>query len=44
MFLKNAYSERAIQLGQVIVDMKHQNAEINQAIVHNVKVFEENAG
>lgn len=43
MFLKNAYKERAISMGHIIVDLKYQNAEINQMIVHNVDVFEENA-
>lgn len=43
MFLKNAYQERAISMSNIIVDLKHQNAEINQKIVHNVDIFEDNA-
>lgn len=43
MFLKNAYKERAISMGNIIVDLKHKNAEISQQIYHNVDVYEENA-
>ena len=43
MFMKNAYQERAISMGKIIVDMSHQNAEISQAIMHNVDKFEDNA-
>lgn len=29
---------------EIIVDLKHRNAEVNQAIMHNVDEFEEGAG
>ena len=40
MFLKNAYYERAVNMEQIIVDLKHRNAETNQKIMHNVDEFE----
>lgn len=42
MFLKNAYQERATSTSQVLVNIKYQNAELNQTIVNNVDLFEEN--
>lgn len=43
MFLKNAYYERAVNMEQIIIDLKHRNAETNQKIMHNVDEFEEEA-
>ena len=40
MFLKNAYYERAVNMEQIIIDLKHRNAETNQTIMHNVDEFE----